>query len=247
MSLIKKNKKAISKTAPKASKSGKHKKLWIGIASVLVICGLFYNSPDKSDDPVQLSEAHTTNIENSIVSELPVNDSASAIIIAPSNQQPDSQIDITENDDLSQNAEEEARAKEEAAAKAKAEEEARIQAENDAKAEAEAKAKQAAEEKAAAEAKAKKEAAAKAEAEAKAKKEAAAKAEAEKKAAVAKAEREKKDTKKATYIGNKNTKKFHRPDCSSVTDMKASNMVFFYGNRNEPINAGYTPCKRCNP
>ena len=43
-----------------------------------------------------------------------------------------------------------------------------------------------------------------------------------------KTEREKKDTKNATYIGNSNSKKFHYPYCPSVTDMKQSNMVYFY-------------------
>ena len=48
------------------------------------------------------------------------------------------------------------------------------------------------------------------------------------------------------YIGNKNTKKFHRSDCSSVTQMKDSNKVPF-DTREEAINQGYEPCKVCNP
>lgn len=48
------------------------------------------------------------------------------------------------------------------------------------------------------------------------------------------------------YIGNRNTKKFHYPGCSSVDDMKESNKVEFYS-RDEATAAGYVPCKRCNP
>lgn len=50
----------------------------------------------------------------------------------------------------------------------------------------------------------------------------------------------------ASYIGNKNTKKFHKAGCSSVASMNASNKVGF-NNRADAISAGYEPCKRCNP
>ena len=49
------------------------------------------------------------------------------------------------------------------------------------------------------------------------------------------------------YIANTNTKKFHVPDCSSVKDMKESNKLYFTGTREELIEQGYQPCKRCNP
>ena len=49
------------------------------------------------------------------------------------------------------------------------------------------------------------------------------------------------------YIANTNTKKFHYPDCSSVKDMKESNKLYFTGTRDELIEQGYQPCKRCNP
>lgn len=49
----------------------------------------------------------------------------------------------------------------------------------------------------------------------------------------------------ASYIGNKNTKKFHRASCSSVNDMKDSNKV--YESREYLIEHGYKPCKKCNP
>ena len=48
------------------------------------------------------------------------------------------------------------------------------------------------------------------------------------------------------YIANRNTKKFHVPDCSSVSDMKEKNKVL-YSSRDEVIADGYVPCKRCNP
>lgn len=54
------------------------------------------------------------------------------------------------------------------------------------------------------------------------------------------------DTITAAYIGNSNTLKFHRPDCSSVRQMSEANKVSF-SSRDEAISAGYTPCKRCNP
>lgn len=51
----------------------------------------------------------------------------------------------------------------------------------------------------------------------------------------------------ASYIGNKNTKKFHFPSCSSVSDMKETNKVYFEGTREQVIDMGYVPCKRCSP
>ena len=53
-------------------------------------------------------------------------------------------------------------------------------------------------------------------------------------------------TTEATYIGNRNTKKFHRPDCPSVKSMSSKNKVSL-SSRKEAIADGYTPCKRCNP
>ena len=46
------------------------------------------------------------------------------------------------------------------------------------------------------------------------------------------------------YIGNKNTKKFHRPDCSSLPAEK--NRVYL-DSREEAISEGFNPCQRCNP
>lgn len=54
------------------------------------------------------------------------------------------------------------------------------------------------------------------------------------------------DSTTAAYIGNSNTMKFHRAGCSSVGQMSEANKVPF-SSREEAINAGYEPCKRCNP
>lgn len=52
---------------------------------------------------------------------------------------------------------------------------------------------------------------------------------------------------KCTYVLNTNTKKFHLPFCSSVNDMKEKNKKEVSCSREEVINMGYEPCKRCNP
>ena len=49
------------------------------------------------------------------------------------------------------------------------------------------------------------------------------------------------------YIANTNSKKFHLPTCSSVKDMKECNKWYFTGTREELIQQGYEPCKRCKP
>ena len=49
-----------------------------------------------------------------------------------------------------------------------------------------------------------------------------------------------------SYVGNKNTGKFHAPGCDSVDKMKPSNKVYF-SSRDEAINRGYSPCQRCYP
>ena len=46
------------------------------------------------------------------------------------------------------------------------------------------------------------------------------------------------------YIGNKNSKKFHRPTCSYLPNQE--NQVTF-SSRDAAIAAGYDPCRRCNP
>ena len=50
-----------------------------------------------------------------------------------------------------------------------------------------------------------------------------------------------------TYVLNTNTMKFHYPTCSSVDQMKEKNKQIYTGSREDVINMGYVPCKRCNP
>ena len=49
-----------------------------------------------------------------------------------------------------------------------------------------------------------------------------------------------------SYVGNANSGKFHIASCGSVDKMSEANKVFF-SSRDEAINQGYVPCKRCNP
>lgn len=50
-----------------------------------------------------------------------------------------------------------------------------------------------------------------------------------------------------TYVLNKNTKKFHHPDCSSVQDMSPKNREDSTASRDDIIDMGYSPCGRCKP
>ena len=49
------------------------------------------------------------------------------------------------------------------------------------------------------------------------------------------------------YILNTNTKKFHRPSCSSVSSMSEKNKEEYTGSRETLVEEGYEPCKNCNP
>ena len=51
----------------------------------------------------------------------------------------------------------------------------------------------------------------------------------------------------ATYILNRNSKKFHAPSCSSAEDISETNREEYTGSRQDLINQGYEPCGRCNP
>lgn len=51
----------------------------------------------------------------------------------------------------------------------------------------------------------------------------------------------------AEYVLNTNSKKFHRPDCSSVDQMSAKNREDVNDARENLMAKGYDPCKRCNP
>lgn len=50
-----------------------------------------------------------------------------------------------------------------------------------------------------------------------------------------------------TYILNTNTKKFHVPECSSVSQIRDGNRREVTSTRDELTEAGYAPCKQCNP
>lgn len=50
-----------------------------------------------------------------------------------------------------------------------------------------------------------------------------------------------------TYVANTNTKKFHRPGCSSVSSMKDKNKAVYETTRSEMISMGFEPCGKCKP
>lgn len=51
----------------------------------------------------------------------------------------------------------------------------------------------------------------------------------------------------ANYMINTNTGKFHHIWCKEIKKMKDSNKWEYQGTRDEIINMGYIPCKKCNP
>lgn len=55
------------------------------------------------------------------------------------------------------------------------------------------------------------------------------------------------DTISETYILNTNSRKFHRPDCSSASQISDANRDEYTGTREELIEQGYTPCGYCKP
>lgn len=55
------------------------------------------------------------------------------------------------------------------------------------------------------------------------------------------------DTVAETYILNTNSLKFHRPDCSSASQISDANREEYTGTREELIEQGYTPCGYCKP
>ncbi len=58
---------------------------------------------------------------------------------------------------------------------------------------------------------------------------------------------EKDQNSEQTYVINTNSRKFHRPTCKSVEDMKEKNKKVTTESRDALIEQGYSPCKRCNP
>ena len=57
----------------------------------------------------------------------------------------------------------------------------------------------------------------------------------------------KNESKNQNYIINTNTKKFHLPSCSSVSETLNKNKKSYRGSREELIESGYEPCGRCKP
>ena len=49
------------------------------------------------------------------------------------------------------------------------------------------------------------------------------------------------------YVLNTNTHKFHTQNCESVRDIADNNKEVYTGRREDLINMGYEPCKRCKP
>lgn len=50
-----------------------------------------------------------------------------------------------------------------------------------------------------------------------------------------------------SYVLNTNTKKFHKPSCGSVKNMKDSNKKEYSGTRDDVVAMGYEPCGKCKP
>ena len=67
------------------------------------------------------------------------------------------------------------------------------------------------------------------------------------KAGRVKLQKAKKKDEEVIYVVNTNTKKFHKPDCSSLSSMKEENKETFTGSRDELTQQGYEACKNCNP
>lgn len=55
------------------------------------------------------------------------------------------------------------------------------------------------------------------------------------------------DTEQTTYILNTSSRKFHLPDCPSVSSMKEANKSTYTGSREDLIAQGYEPCGQCKP
>ena len=49
------------------------------------------------------------------------------------------------------------------------------------------------------------------------------------------------------YVLNTNTKKFHKPTCESVFDMREKNKKEVFSTREGIIAQGYEPCGKCKP
>lgn len=56
-----------------------------------------------------------------------------------------------------------------------------------------------------------------------------------------------KETTGTVYILNTNTYKFHSLSCPSIKQMNEENLQKYTGNREDIMDQGYAPCRRCNP
>lgn len=54
-------------------------------------------------------------------------------------------------------------------------------------------------------------------------------------------------TERHKYVLNNKTKKVHKPDCSSITDIASANFEDYEGYLQTLLDEGYTACKKCNP
>lgn len=54
------------------------------------------------------------------------------------------------------------------------------------------------------------------------------------------------ENKEIVYVGNKNSKKFHKENCESVFAMNEKNKEYLHG-RKDALVKGYSPCNNCNP
>ena len=50
-----------------------------------------------------------------------------------------------------------------------------------------------------------------------------------------------------TYVLNKKSRRFHRPDCPGIVKMSEKNRKEYTGTRDELIDQGYVPCGTCDP
>ena len=55
------------------------------------------------------------------------------------------------------------------------------------------------------------------------------------------------DTQSIVYVLNTNSKKFHKPSCEHINDIKSENKKEVKTSRSELISKGYKPCGSCNP
>ena len=55
------------------------------------------------------------------------------------------------------------------------------------------------------------------------------------------------ETPEAVYILNTNSRKFHLPDCASVSSMSKDNRQEYSGSREDLVADGYAPCGSCKP